>query len=292
MKIVSIINTSIFLLSMWISAAASGAECDNWQSSHPEWIWCDDFESMQALTTRYEDVSSLGMSQSTEDAYADQSSLKQTYTTGQVDAGWVIKVNDAGFPDHIFYRFYHKFPQGYSVFPPKMSRLGYRQRGSTWQAIFSVQTWLKSDGELTLDVLAKNSSQANGGGYLGVRNSGLTLAAYLDQWVAIEVEVKLNTPSMSDGVYRMWVDDNLVIEALNVDLRGNTNDKINEVMLDTYWNDGANAPLSRYYDNFVISTQRIGLAGSPPVVVTPPPATPSPMCFISPQTPIIQQSNS
>jgi len=277
--------TSLILLSSALANVALSAECDNWQSAHPEWLWCDDFESSQALNTRYEDVSLNGFGQSTEDTYQDQGALKQAYSSGQVDAGWVIKVNETGFPDHIFYRYYHKFPSGYTTYPPKMARIGYRQRGSTWQDVFKVHTWLKSNGEVTLDVLAKNSSQANGGGYLPVRNSAYTLASNVDQWVAIEVEVQLNTPGMSDGLYRLWIDNNLLIEALSIDLRGNTSDKINEVTLDTYWNNGATAPLNRYYDNFVISTSKIGLANA---VDTPTPPPPIAMCVAAPQTKIIQ----
>jgi hypothetical protein len=43
-----------------------------------------------------------------------------------------------------------------------------------------------------------------------------------------------------------------------VDLRGTTTQKINEVMLDCYWNGGSPKPQNRYYDNFVISTKKIG----------------------------------
>ena len=47
-------------------------------------------------------------------------------------------------------------------------------------------------------------------------------------------------------------------------MRGNTQDKINEVMLDTYWNGGSPKEQSRYYDDFVVATERIG-ADTPPV---------------------------
>ncbi|MCX4027398.1 PKD domain-containing protein [Spartinivicinus marinus] len=28
-------------------------ECENWQSKHPEWLWCDDFETTASLTEKY-----------------------------------------------------------------------------------------------------------------------------------------------------------------------------------------------------------------------------------------------
>ena len=254
-----------------IAQAAVASECDNWQSVHPEWLWCDDFEDTAALNTRYEDVSTNGMGASTDDALDGTMSLKQSYTPGQVDAGWVIKVDNGGFPEHIFYRYYHKFPAGYSRFPNKMARIGFRRRAGSWTPVFMVHTWLiPATGELTLDVLARNSTQANPSGYLPVRLSGVNLSGRLDQWVAVEVEVKLNTPGATDGIMRMWLDDNLVIDSTNVDLRGSTTDLINEVMLDTYWNDGSPTSLNRYYDNFVISTAKIGLAQTGGVCTAPP----------------------
>ena len=44
----SVFPTAIVVLT-WLSqpnvwAAAGEAACTNWQSRHPEWIWCDDFE--------------------------------------------------------------------------------------------------------------------------------------------------------------------------------------------------------------------------------------------------------
>jgi len=262
-------NTVAVLVSL-AAATTAATECDDWQNQHPEWVWCDDFEATTALDTRYEDVSTNGMGQSTDDAFSGQASLKQSYTSGQVDAGWVIKVQNSGFPDHIFYRYYHKFGPGYTRYPPKMARIGYRVRSGSWQPTFMVHTWLNtSNSEVTLDVLARNSSQANPSGWLPVRNSGVRLSDFPDRWVAVEVEVQLNTPGSTDGIYRLWIDDTLVVEALNVDLRGATSDRINEIMLDTYWNGGADGDRERFYDNFVISTQRIGLAdtsggGSPP----------------------------
>lgn len=284
MKISWLCSKSLLLVII-LSDISIASECDNWQIQHSEWLWCDDFEDSSPLTNRYEDVSTNGMNRSLDDSNQGQASLKQSYSTNQTNAGWVIKVNDGGFPDHMFYRVYHKFSAGYTVFPPKLSRIGHRQRGTTWKEIFRVHTWLKNNGEVTLDVLAENSTQANSGGYLPLRNSGYTLANHADEWVAIEVEVQLNTPGMSDGLYRLWIDDNLLVEALNIDLRGNTNDKINEVMLDTYWNAGATSPLDRYYDNFVISTSKIGLINT---VGTPTPMPPIAMCVAPPQTPIIQ----
>lgn len=249
---------------MAASLPAFADECAGWQSQHPEWIWCDSFESANALN-QYEDrktteESPQGMDLSGDAAFDGQNSLRQVYSAGQVSAGWIIKIAD--FPDNLFVRFYHKFNDGYSQFPPKMARVGFRDH-STWTETMRVHLWItEKDGHnvLIADTLARDSSQSNGSGWLGVAYSDhyLDASENVDRWVAYEMQIKLNTPCESDGIYRVWVDDRLVIERENVDLRGCETYGTNEVMLDTYWNDGATGQLARYYDNFVISTARIG----------------------------------
>lgn len=41
-------------------------------------------------------------------------------------------------------------------------------------------------------------------------------------WQQVELEVKFNTPGVSDGIIRLWVDGTLYIEQLNLQLRGPT----------------------------------------------------------------------
>jgi hypothetical protein len=42
------------------------------------------------------------------------------------------------------------------------------------------------------------------------------------EWDQVETEFKLNTPGLSDGLLRMWVNGVLKIEALNLQFRGPT----------------------------------------------------------------------
>ncbi len=222
-------------------------------------IWSDGFEDNQPLTAKYEDVGSLGLSVTTADAFTGAHALEQHYDQGQVDAGWVCKVNNAGFPDHVFVRWYHKFEEGFEGFPPKMARVRYRQRYGNWQSVFAVHFWIEN-GEVVADVYARNSSQANSVGWLPIAHSGFffNTPENVGRWIRFEMEIKLNTPGQADGLYRFWADDELIIERTGVDLRGNTQDKINEIMLDGYWNGGSPKAQNRYYDDFVIATSRIG----------------------------------
>lgn len=238
----------------------NSSECDNWEQEHPEWLWCDDFENNTNLSDNYQDVSTNGMSITADEAYQGTHSLCQHYTVGQVDAGWISRIDDTGYPDHVFMRWYHKFEDNFEGFPPKMARIRYRHHSGDWTTIFAVHCWLENDGHLALDVYASNSSQANSSGWLPIAVTPFTFSEpeNIGTWICIEMEMQLNTSAETDGAYRLWIDDTLITERLNVDLRGSTQDKINEFMLDCYWNDGSPQEQNRYYDNLVISTQKIG----------------------------------
>jgi hypothetical protein len=227
-------------------------------------IWQDDFEDGEPLSANYEDVSDSGMSLSVADAFNGAHSLQQIYQPGQVGAGWVIKYRVAGFPDHVFMRWYHKFEAGFQGFPPKMARMRNRDH-ATWTSPMEIQCWIDTSteygGTVNLDVKAQDSTQANSTGWLAVARSGFTFAdaQNIGRWVCFEMEVQLNTPGQTNGLCRLWIDDALSVERLNVDLRGNQIYSINECMLDCYWNAGSPKVQSRFYDGFVVATSKIGV---------------------------------
>jgi hypothetical protein len=248
----------IFLPAFSFGIAFAG-EADNWRENHPDWLWCDDFESSDtSLSHRYQDVSASGLSIVKHDAFDGTQCLQQHYIQGQVDAGWIIRGSDS-FPDHLFMRWYHRFESGFQGYPPKMARVRYRNR-TTWISTFQVHCWTETDGVVALDVAASNSTQANSAGWLSIARSNFTFAqpGNIGRWTCFEMEVLLNTPGKTDGLYRLWADDTLLEERTNVDLRGNTSEKLNEAVLDCYWNGGSPKAQNRYYDNFVISTKKIG----------------------------------
>jgi hypothetical protein len=255
----SVPGMMVIMIAFGLSPIHAG-ECDNWQAAHPDWFWCDGFESGDTLSVKYQDVSTNGMSVITGEAFEGTHSLRQSYTQGQVDAGWLCRVNNSGFPDHVFMRWYHKFEAGFSGFPPKMARIRYRLRSGDWSSPYAVHCWLEKDGVLALDVSAKNSTQANSSGWLSIARTSFTFAdaKNIGRWICFEMEMKLNAPGAADGLYRLWADDSLIAERTNVDLRGSLTNKINEMMLDCYWNGGSPRPQSRYYDNLVFSAQKIG----------------------------------
>lgn len=82
-------------------------------------------------------------------------------------------------------------------------------------------------------------------------------------WVCIEHQVRLNTPGASDGLFRTWVDGSLEIDTGGLNWRAAYTDYgINSIFFENYWNGGSPAEQERYWDNIVISTERIG-CGAP-----------------------------
>jgi hypothetical protein len=60
----------------------------------------------------------------------------------------------------------------------------------------------------------------------------------------------------------LWVDDRAEARQAGFNWIGRFSDYgINVVYLENYWNDGAPQPQERYFDNFVVSTERIGCNG-------------------------------
>jgi len=93
------------------------------------------------------------------------------------------------------------------------------------------------------------------------------------RWVCVEARAKLNTPGKKDGLNQLWIDGRLEAERKNLDWRGRyTEQGINAVFLETYWNAGSPVTQSRWIDNFVISTKPIGPVVCPrnPVLIKTP----------------------
>jgi hypothetical protein len=82
---------------------------------------------------------------------------------------------------------------------------------------------------------------------------------HVGNWFCVEARIALNDPGESNGVFELWVDG--VAEASRYDLNwvgAATEYGINAVYFENYWNTGSPATQERYFDNVVVSTDRIG----------------------------------
>ncbi|MHA6485027.1 cadherin-like beta sandwich domain-containing protein [Paenibacillus sp. strain BS8-2] len=95
-------------------------------------------------------------------------------------------------------------------------------------------------------------------------------ASEINTWNQIEVRIKQNDPGMSNGIFQMWVNDNLEIDRSNLNWLGSYQDyAFNQIDVNNYLG-ASSIPLQyRYHDNLVVSTERIGSALDPNVPVGP-----------------------
>jgi hypothetical protein len=75
----------------------------------------------------------------------------------------------------------------------------------------------------------------------------------------IEAHARLNDPGRANGVFELWISGGLQARLEGLNWQGAYGEYgINTVFLENYWNDGSPQPQERYFDNFVVSTERIG----------------------------------
>ena len=91
-------------------------------------------------------------------------------------------------------------------------------------------------------------------------------ADHVGQWYCIEMRVKLNDPGKSNGIYEVWVDDVLQVSLTDMNWIGSCEVGpgkffgINAFYLENYCNGGVKGNQVRYFDNLVVSREKIGMA--------------------------------
>ncbi|GEM_PF-5642835 len=275
-------------------------ECSNWQTLHPNWIWCDDFEDTTPLSqkyTDYDDASGRFVLVSSSASHDGSHMMSSRFDPGVEGAGgfWLnFGRNPAGSQtrttqdfNEIYWRMYIKMQTGWSVNPQKFTRARV-VASSNWSDAATGHLWEGNNLALGLDPASGvNGSTLTTNGYndfahytwLGAQ-SGTTQIfdnAHANQWQCVEVHMKLNTPGQSDGVFEFSI--NGVREAIrnNLNWRGSWQQYgINHVTIENWVNGGA-MPITqyRYWDNFVVSTQPIGCGSTAPVSDTTAPSVPT-----------------
>ena len=176
----------------------------------------------------------------------------------------------------VYWRIYVKHPRGWTGgSPAKMSRAT-SLTSARWQQAMIAHVWGSRDS-VTLDPAS------------GVRGAGVVTRMYNDfrmlrwlgnnpsspfpihapeeagRWVCVESRAKLNAPGKSDGCNALWIDGLFQTDRKDLDWAGSyVRHGINAVFLEAYWNRTSPATQSRYYDEFVVSTEPIGPVYAPP----------------------------
>ena len=269
---------------------------DECASARPEWIWCDDFETDRV--GKYFEYGSKGESflPMAKVGYAGSAGMRARFiTAGQVDAGFLhvafgktpspyFRPVDAGTAVYreIYWRLYVRYGPGWiGGGGNKMSRAQSLVTRDFAQAMIA-HLWSGSmDGDpIPVDHLGADPWTGVGGGSRFLTRSyndfpnltalgpGISETAVFDRlhvgrWYCVEARARLNDPGRSNGVLELWIDDRPEASRTELAWIGSFRDfGINAVYIENYWNDGAPQPQERYFDNFVVSTQRIGCLDS------------------------------
>lgn len=264
----------------------SCSECEDWQTQHPAWIFCDDFDDGTPLRREgryfeYGDdggdfvvVAGTGINAS--------SGIRTIFQAGEVGAGGLKLAfgrvpgsyfdkgirNTEDFRD-IYYRIYMKNQAGWQGSPAKLSRATVFA-GPNWSQAMIAHLWSSGD-YLLVDpasgvdeygnvVTTKYNDFANLrwlGNKLGT--TPIFDPGHDDRWYCIEAHVRLNDPGLSNGIQEFWIDGNLEARRDGLNFVGSyMGYGINAIFIENYWNAGSVKLQERYFDNFVVSTERIG----------------------------------
>jgi hypothetical protein len=261
-------------------------ECENWWTLHPEWIFCDDFDDGTPLRREgryfeYGDdggdfvpLAGFGINAST--------GMRTVFQGGEVGAGGLKLAfgrvpssyfdkgirNTEDFRD-IYYRMYLRNQAGWEGSPAKLSRATVFT-GSNWSQAMIAHLWSSGD-YLLVDPASGTDEQGNvvttryndfaNLRWLGYKKGTTPIfgSGYDDKWYCIEAHIRLNDPGLSNGIQEFWIDGNLETRRSELNFVGSYTDYgINAIFIENYWNSGSIKEQERYFDNFVVSTERIG----------------------------------
>jgi hypothetical protein len=262
------------------------AEC---AAPRAEWIWCDDFE--QDRLSRYFEYDAAGgnFARTGGTGYNASTGMRAHFNVGSTSAGSLhlaigktpstyFRSVDAGTANYreIYWRMYVKNQAGWvGGGADKLSR-AFVFANSSWAEAAIGHVWSGSPASgyvnnLLLDPASGTDASGNllTTGYndfahltwLGQARSTTPIfdAAHVGQWFCVEAHMRLNSAGSSDGVLELWINGSPEGQRTGLNFLGSFSAYgINAVFFENYWNAGSPASQDRFFDNFVVSTARIG----------------------------------
>ena len=253
------------------------------------WIWCDDFESDRLSSYfEYDNAGGDFVRAASVGRNGSYGMRARWSTTGQVGAGSLhlafgktpdpttFRPVDAGtlvYRD-IYWRMYVRTQPGWTGGSAvKLSR-AIAFANANWAEAMIAHVWgddASASPYLDLDpvrgtdvsgnLLTTTYNDFNNFTWLGLVHGSRPLFAnnQAGNWFCVEAHAKLNDAGQSNGVFETWINDTLDARASGLNFLGSYSAfGINAVFFENYWNAGAAQPEERYFDNLVVSTQRIG----------------------------------
>ena len=255
----------------------------------PAWIWCDDFEQNR-LSSYFEYAQRSGaFVRAPGVGVAGSQAMRATFNLGQTDAGSLklafgrtpgayFKPVDAGTAQYrdIYWRVYLQNEAGWSGGGGDKLTRAIVFANDNWAQAAIGHLWSGGPNNPNILVLDPASGTDAQGvlratqyndfanfRWLGGRSGPLPLfaAGNVGKWYCIETHMRLNDAGQANGTFEFWIDGSLQARATTLNWLGSYRDYgINAVFLENFWNAGAPRRQSRFIDNFVVSTARIGCA--------------------------------
>ncbi|HEV2642595.1 MAG TPA: hypothetical protein VGT98_07810 [Candidatus Elarobacter sp.] len=254
--------------------------------AQPEWIFCDDFEADRlsryfeythphdtfARTPGTGVLGSTAMRAHFERGQVEAGSLKLAF--GKTPEPYVHAVDSAtSVFREIYWRMYVRTDSGWTGGgADKLSRA--QVLGPAWAQAMGAPIWSGQDHDANYLMLDPYSGTDAAGTlratkyndfdrlrWLGAVRGRTPIfdAAHAGQWYCVEGHVRLNDPGVGNGIFEMWIDDVSEARRTGIDWVGSyAAYGINVVFFENYWNAGSPVAQSRYIDNIVVSTGRIG----------------------------------
>lgn len=296
-----IFSLALFCLGTSLSFNSFANECpSNWKTLNPAWIWCDDFETDKTAsyfekTGPFNRTAGVGL----DGSYGMQS----TWMAGQVDGGSLKLafgltppgsgiIPPAGVDTitrfrEVYYRVYLKSQSGWNSGTNNQSKFARATSfvAADWSQSMIAHLWSggTNNNYLSIDPAScVSGSTVQCVGYndfshlvwLGMVNGTTPVftTPNAGTWNCVEAHVKLNDAGLSNGVEEFWIDGHLEASSTNLNFVGSYGDYgINAILFENYINNGSPEAQSRYWDNLVVSTQRIGCLQSTPSATLLPP---------------------
>ena len=171
----------------------------------------------------------------------------------------------------IYWRLYVMHPKEWmGEGPDKLSR-AMSLASENWSQVMIAHVWNGGHPQLVIDpasgtdaagaVMTTRYNDGDHFRWLGAATGATNLfdSAHLGRWICVEAHVRLNDPGQSNGGFELWVDGNHEAARTGLNWVGAfSNYGINALFIENYRNDASPAEQSRYLDNLIVGTRRIG----------------------------------
>ncbi|HET6701976.1 MAG TPA: Ig-like domain-containing protein [Gemmatimonadaceae bacterium] len=271
--------------SITITAPGTGAPTNECASPRAGWIWCDDFEQDRLGSYFEMDNAGGGFARATGVGRNGSPGIRIRYAAGQVEGGNLklafgrtpnayFRPVDAGTANYreVYWRMYLRAQPGWTggagwkwtraiVFAnANWAEAAIGHVSSFWENDFLTNGPVRGTDEAG-NLVTTRYNDFDNFVYLGQVDGVTPIYASnrVGQWYCVEAHMRLNDAGQSNGILEFWIDGNVEARQASLNFLGSFNAyAINAIFFENYWNGGSPQVQERYWDNIVVSTQRIG----------------------------------